>query len=167
MKTRTSLLVVLWVGLTAGALPAWSAEAGRQPSPAPAKSPKQAAAPAKTEKKAAPAAAAEEAEGNIAGITIPRASGGFLGLEIVGGNFKLSFYDVKKKPVPVDVARATARWDNKQKLGSDFTVLNPASDNQSLVGAKFVRPPYTFIVFLNLLNAAGEAVESYPVNMMQ
>ena len=167
MKTRTSLLVWLLVGVTAGALPASSAEAGQQSSKAPSKTSKTATAPAKAEKKTAPAAAKEEPEGHIAGIAVPRSSGGFLGLEIVGGNFKLSFYDAKKKPVPVDVARAAARWDNKQKLGSDFTVLNPASDNLSLVGAKFVRPPYTFIVFLTLLNEAGEGVESYPINMMQ
>ncbi len=141
MKTRTPLLVGLFVFGLLGTVPALTANA-------------------------ADAVALEE-EGKITGIAIPRASGGFLGLEIVGGNFKVSFYDTKKKPVPVDVARATARWDNKQKLGSDFTVLNAASDNMSLVGAKFVRPPYKFIVFLTLLNEAGEGVESYPVNMMQ
>lgn len=107
-------------------------------------------------------------EGKITGITLNRQSGQFLGLEIVGGNFKLSFYDEKKKPVPVDaaVARGSARWDNKQKLGTDFTVLNRSGDGLTLVGAKFVRPPYNFIVFLSLLNEAGDVIESYPVNMM-
>lgn len=143
MKTRVSLLVWLFVSGMFLAVPAWSADAGGG------------------------TAAAQEEEGTIPGIAIPRAAGGFLGLEIVGGNFKVSFYDTKKKPVPVDVTRGTARWDNKQKLGTDFTVLNPAADNKSLVGAKFVRPPYKFIVFLTLLNEAGEGVESYPVNMMQ
>ncbi len=141
MKIRTPLLVCLFVSGLLGPALALTANAADS--------------------------AAQEEEGTIPGIAIPRASGGFLGLEIVGGNFKISFYDTKKKPVPVDVTRATARWDNKQKLGSDFTVLNPASDNMSLVGAKFVRPPYKFIVFLTLLNEAGEGVESYPVNMMQ
>ena len=141
MKIRTPLLACLFVSGMLGTVPAVTANAADSTT--------------------------QEEEGTIAGITIPRASGGFLGLEIVGGNFKLSFYNPKKKPVPVDVTRATARWDNKQKLGSDFTVLNAASDNMSLVGAKFVRPPYKFIVFLTLLNEAGEGVESYPVNMMQ
>jgi len=43
--------------------------------------------------------------------------GGFLGILVENGNFKLSFYDAKKKPAQVDVARATARWPVKYKLG--------------------------------------------------
>jgi len=142
MKIRTPLLALVFASGMFGAMPVAATAAAAE-------------------------ATAQEEEGTIAGIAIPRQNGGFLGLEIVGGNFKLSFYTAKKKPVPVDVTRATARWDNKQKLGSDFTVLNAASDNMSLVGAKFVRPPYKFIVFLTLLNEAGEGVESYPINMMQ
>lgn len=109
-----------------------------------------------------------EEEGKITGITLNRPSGQFLGLEIVGGNFKLSFYDEKKKPLPVDpaVARGSARWDNKQKLGTDFTVMNRTDDGLALVGSKFVRPPYNFIVFLSLLNEAGDVIENYPVNMI-
>ena len=140
MKTRISLLFSLIVLGIFAALPAGAADATK----------------------------AEDEEGTIPGITLTRPSGTYLGLEIVSGNFKLSFYDDKKKPVAVDdaVARATARWDNKQKLGSDFTVMNKSDDGKALVGVKFVRPPYNFIVFLNLLNAAGDVVESHPVNMM-
>jgi hypothetical protein len=119
-----------------------------------------------TRAQAGGAGQAAEAAPTIPGKEIARQGGGFLGLEIVDGNFKLSFYDEKKKPVAANVARGTARWDSKQKLGRDFTVLNPGGDNLSLVGTKFVRPPYNFIVFVTLLDAAGEAVESYPVNMM-
>lgn len=121
---------------------------------------------------ALPAGAADTAKademGKIPGITLTRPSGTFLGLEIANGNFKLSFYDDKKKPVAADdvVARGTARWDNKQKVGSDFTVMNKTDDGKALVGVKFVRPPYNFIVFISLLNAAGDVVESYPVNMV-
>lgn len=139
MKTRIALLCSLFVlGCLVG-LPARAADQGK-----------------------------EEEEGKITGITLNRPSGQFLGLEIVGGNFKLSFYDEKKKPVPVDaaVARGSARWDNKQKLGTDFTVMNRTDDGLALVGAKFVRPPYNFIVFLSLLNETGDVIESYPVNMI-
>ncbi len=140
MKTRISLLCSLFVLGIVAALPVQAADAAKS----------------------------GDEEGKIPGITLVRPSGTFLGLEIAGGNFKLSFYDDKKKPVSVDdaVARATARWDNKQKLGSDFTVMNKSDDGKALVGVKFVRPPYNFIVFLNLLNAAGDVVESYPVNML-
>lgn len=139
MKTRISLLFSLLVLGIFAALPVRAADAAK-----------------------------DDEMGTIPGITLTRPSGTYLGLEIVSGNFKLSFYDDKKKPVSVDdaVARATARWDNKQKLGSDFTVMNKSDDGKALVGVKFVRPPYNFIVFLNLLNAAGEVVESHPVNMM-
>jgi hypothetical protein len=139
MKTRISLLFSLLVLGIFAALPAGAADTAK-----------------------------EDEMGKIPGITLTRPSGTFLGLEIASGNFKLSFYDDKKKPVPVDdvVARGTARWDNKQKVGSDFTVMNKTDDGKALVGVKFVRPPYNFIVFINLLNAAGDVVESYPVNMV-
>jgi hypothetical protein len=139
MKTRISLLFSLLVLGILAALPAGAADTAK-----------------------------EDEMGKIPGITLTRPSGTFLGLEIASGNFKLSFYDDKKKPVAVDdvVARGTARWDNKQKVGSDFTVMNKTDDGKALVGVKFVRPPYNFIVFINLLNAAGDVVESYPVNMV-
>jgi len=139
MKTRISLLFSLLILGTIAALPIRAAEAAKG-----------------------------DEMGTIPGITLTRAAGTYLGLEIVSGNFKLSFYDDKKKPVPVDeaVARATARWDNKQKVGTDFTVMNRTDEGKALVGVKFVRPPYNFIVFINLLNAAGEVVENYSVNML-
>lgn len=143
---KTSALVVIWALFLGGA-------AGAAPKPS---------APAEK-----PAAKAEEKEPVIEGYEIARASGGYLGLEVVGGNFRLSFYDEKKKPVPPDVARATTRWNPPQKLGSAFGVLNPSADGKTLVGNKFVQPPLNFIVFLTLLNAKGEAVESHPVNLMK
>ena len=77
--------------------------------------------------KAVPAAKAvvkKEPEPIIPGLTIPRGNGTFLGLEVAGGNFKLSFYDKKKKPVAPDVSRATARWPNlKSVTGPNRTVL--------------------------------------------
>ena len=51
-------------------------------------------------------------EPKIPGTVIPRANGTFLGLEVVGGNFKLSFYDKKKKTMAPDITRASARWPN-------------------------------------------------------
>ncbi len=126
-----------------------------------------AVAGAATTKPSTPAGKPEEKQPVIEGYEIARKSSGYLGLEVVGGNFQLSFYDEKKRPVPADVARATARWNPPQKTGSAFAVLNPSGDGKTLTGNKFVRPPLNFIVFINLLNAAGEATESYTVNLMK
>lgn len=106
----------------------------------------------------------KEVEPKIPGMTIARSNGTFLGLEVVGGNFKLSFYDKKKKAMAVDVTRATARWANPRAPGDNRTVLNVSGT--ALVGAKPVLPPFNFNVYLTLLQGEGEeakAVESYTV----
>jgi len=124
----------------------------------------------KTPAKAAPAKKDEkkkEAElPKIPGTVINRPDGNFLGLEVVGGNFKLSFYDKKHKAMAVDVSRATARWPNTKSAtpGQFRTVLNPSGT--ALVGQKPVFPPYNFNVFLTLLQGEGDeakAVENYTV----
>ncbi len=131
---------------------------------APAKSP---TAPAKKAEKTEPKKeepAAEEAEPVIPGTTIARADGTFLGLSLEGGNFKLSFYDEKKKPVSANVVRATARWNPVNKTGELRVVLNPTGDGLALTGPQQVRPPFVFKVYLTLINEAGEAVESHAVD---
>ena len=83
---------------------------------------------------------------------------------MVGGNFKLSFYDKKKKLMAVDVTRATAKWPNPRAPGDNRTVLN--GSGTALVGAKPVVPPFTFTVYLTLLQGEGaeaKAVESFVV----
>ncbi|MBI2815022.1 MAG: hypothetical protein HYX71_12135 [Opitutae bacterium] len=100
----------------------------------------------------------------IPGTVINRPNGTFLGLEVVGGNFKLTFYDKKHKPMAVDVTRATARWPNPRSPGDNRTVLN--GSGAALVGQKPVVPPFKFNVFLTLLVGEGEeakAVENYTV----
>ena len=127
------------------------------PKPAPGKP-----APAKP---TAPAKKVEPAPLKIPGIEIKRDNGTLLGLEVVDNQFKLSFYSAKRKPMAVDVTRATARWPNlHDDTGDNRTVLNPSGS--ALVGAKPVLPPYTFNVFITLLAGDGdqaEAVESYAV----
>lgn len=125
----------------------------------PAKPGAKATTPAKKEEK-------KEEEPKIPGTTIVRPGGTFLGLEVVGGQFKLSFYDKKKKPETVDVTRATARWPNPRGPGDYRTVLNPSG--QALVGSKPVTPPYVFNVYLTLLQGDGDeakAVENYVVQL--
>ena len=117
--------------------------------------------------KTAPKPAPKVEEPKIPGTTITRANGTFLGLEVVGGNFKLSFYDKKKKPMSPDVSRASARWPNPRSVtGPNRTVLNPSG--LALVGSKPVLPPFTFSVHLALMQGDGEGavvVESYDVRV--
>lgn len=100
----------------------------------------------------------------IPGTVINRPNGTFLGLEVISGVFKLTFYDKKHKEMPIDVTRATARWPNPRSPGDNRTVLN--GSGTALVGQKPVVPPYTFNVFLTLLSGEGDeakAVENYTV----
>ncbi len=110
--------------------------------------------PAKKEEKKAE-------EPQIPGVTIARPNGTFLGLELVGGKFKLSFYDSKKKPMAVDVTRATARWPNTRSgTPSDYrTVLNVSGT--ALVGERTVLPPHVFnAVYITLLQGEGDGAKA-------
>jgi hypothetical protein len=128
--------------------------------PADPKAPPATKAPVKKDEKKAP-------EPKIPGQTIPRGNGTFLGLEVVGGNFKLSFYDKKKKVMAPDVTRATARWPNPRSgavAGPNRTVLN--ANGNALVGSKPVLPPFTFNVHLALMQGEGDdakVAESYDI----
>jgi hypothetical protein len=136
MKTLAALLASLALGLVA---------LGQTP---PAKAPPGKAPPGKEAKK-------DEPPAKIDGQEIPRGDR-FLGLQVVNGVFKLSFYDAKKKPVPPDVARAVLRWDPKYKVGQERTVLNPGGGINSMTSEKAVRPPYNFKLFITLLKQATE-----------
>ncbi len=96
-----------------------------------------------------------EPPAKIEGVTIPRGKN-FLGIQIVEGNFKLSFYDEKKKPMIADVASAVLRWDAKSKSGKERVVLSPSADRKSLTSPKTIRPPYTFKLFITLLKEPAE-----------
>jgi hypothetical protein len=102
----------------------------------------------------------------ILGQTIARANGTFLGLQVINGNFVLSFYDKKKKPMVPDVTRVAARWPNLRSAttGDNRAILNP--EGNVLVGNKPVIPPLNFNLHLTFLVGDGEdaqAVESIVV----
>src|SRR5436305_917595 len=67
-------------------------------------------APKPDEKKKDDGKKKDDTIGKIEGMEIKRGSG-FMGIAVVGGNFKITFYDAKKKPVPVppEIARAALR----------------------------------------------------------
>lgn len=156
-SARALVALVMLAGLTAGL----AAQTNAPAKPAPAAPAVKAKA---GDKKAAPKA--EEKEGKIEGQVIARANGTFLGLTLDGGKFKLAFYDKKKKPMPVDVTRAVARWPNVHGPGDNRTVLNVGGDGKSLLGAQFVRGPYAFRLMITLLQGEGDStatVETFTV----
>lgn len=156
-SARAFVAIMMLVGLTAGL----TAQTNAPAKPAPAAPAVKAKA---GDKKAAPKA--EEKEGKIDGQVIARANGTFLGLTLDGGKFKLAFYDKKKKPMPVDVTRAVARWPNVHGPGDNRTVLNVGGDGKSLLGAQFVRGPYAFRLMITLLQGEGDSattVETFTV----
>lgn len=139
-----TLLVAAASGLAQSPAPAPKTN---MPAPAPAASTKKAPAPAPAKKK-------EEPPGKIEGMEIARGDKGFLGLQIVNGTFKLSFYDTKKKPIAPDVTRAALRWDPRNRVGQERAVLT-ADGSNALTSAKNIRPPYSFKLFITLLKDAG------------
>jgi hypothetical protein len=99
---------------------------------------------------------AKQAEAaRIEGVEVARGSG-FLGVQIVGGTFKISFYDAKKKPIAADAMRAVLRWDPKYKVGSERVVLNRTEDGLALASPRNIRPPYLFKLYITLLKSAAE-----------
>jgi cytochrome c1 len=115
--------------------------------------------------KTAPGAEKKPAEvPKIDGLTITRPNGAFLGLQVLNGNFVLTFYDKEKKKAKVDVARAVLRWPVKYQPADERTVLNPGGPN-TLTSAKGVRPPLNFKVYVSLFTEGSDAaVESYVVD---
>jgi len=96
----------------------------------------------------------DEEKGKIEGIEIPHGKG-FMGLQLVSGTFKLSFYDENKKPTAPDVTRAALRWDVKYQPTPERTVLNPDGGN-ALAGGKTVKPPYAFTLAITLIKGEGD-----------
>jgi hypothetical protein len=109
-------------------------------------------------KKAVPAKT--EAPATIEGIVVPRGERGFLGVQIVGGMFKITFYDAKKKVVAPDVLRAVLRWDPKYKVGKEQVVLNRSEDGKALTSPKPIRPPHQFKLFITLIKDVTESEDA-------
>jgi hypothetical protein len=163
MLVRPALLGLVLAGVSTGfgqsAPRAGSVAAPASPPPA-----VKATAPAgRAAAKATPESAKTKEEPKIEGITIPRANGTFLGLQVANGNFVLTFYDKEKKKTAVDVARAPLRWPGKYQPPPQRTVLNPGAPN-TLTSGKLVRPPLSFRVYLALFrDGSDDAVESFVV----
>ena len=118
-------------------------------------------AQAPAQKKAAPGAPAKKdakakkEEPKIEGQEIARKDGGYLGLMIAEGKFKLSFYDKEKKPIAPDVKMAVMRWSPTYQRSDERVVLSAAGKN-TMSSERVIRPPYSFKLFMTLLKDAAE-----------
>ena len=114
--------------------------------------------------KAAPAETTQS-EGVIPGTTIARPNGHFLGLEVVTGNFKLSFYNEHKKPEAGDLSSAVLRWPVHYQPNDERTLLTPTGDGLALTSGKAVKAPLSFKLFMSMF-APGKTdpVESYVID---
>jgi hypothetical protein len=169
MKLHPALLLV--VGLS-------GAVAIAQTTPPPTKIQLTPVAPASKDAKAAPAKDAKDAKkdpkkdakkkeeemGKTEGMEIARAGGGFLGVRVVDGLWRVTFYNAKRKPTPPDVARIALRWDAKYKVGEERVVLNPGPDANSMTHPKVVRPPLTFKLFITLLASSPDGTDAASEN---
>ena len=105
-----------------------------------------------------------EKEGTIAGTSIKRDQGGWLGVEIKGGTFHLSFYNDKKKPIPADRSSAVFRWSVHYQPNAERTELLPTDDPAVLASAYPVKPPLTFKLHIALFSDSIKDPEGYTLD---
>jgi len=109
----------------------------------------------------------EEAPAKIDGVTVARGAG-FLGLQIVGGHFKVSFYDAKKKPMPPDVPSAVLRWNVNYQPDPERVFLTPGGGPNSLMSDRVIRQPYSFKLTVLLLKGNDDGnPETFLVDFQQ
>jgi len=117
---------------------------------------------------AAPAAADaptdSEKEGTISGIAVKRDKGGFIGVDLKGGSFQITFYNDKKKPVPADRSSAVLHWPVHYQPNQERTELLPTDDPAVLASPYPVKPPHTFKLFISLFTEGSSDVESYVID---
>lgn len=126
----------------------------------------------KADAKAAPAAAKKDEKkkkademGKIDGLEIPRGAG-FMGIQIVGGVFKLTTYDARKKPAAADFTRVALRWNPSNQKAPERALLVPGGGLGSFTSEKIVKPPYAFKLFITLIKGDGDdaPVENFTVD---
>lgn len=94
----------------------------------------------------------------IEGQPIARAGGGWLGLRVEAGTFRLRFYDSRRQPVTPDAARAVLRWKSNRRVAREVAILTPGSDPAVMTSDRTVPPPYSFRLTIVLLRAgAGDS----------
>jgi hypothetical protein len=107
--------------------------------------------------------------GKIDGMEIARTNGGFLGLAIVDGNFRLKFYNAEKKPTAPDVSSVVLRWPVNYQRTDERATLTPTSEENVFSSEKVVRPPFTLRLNMTLFKdgADEQTAENYIVEFHQ
>jgi len=107
----------------------------------------------------------DDKEGTVAGTPVQRSQGGWIGIELKGNNWVLTFYNEKKKPIPADVSSAVFWWPVHYQPNAERTELLP-SDNAAVFSSPYsVRAPHTFILHVVLLKEEKtDYTESYVIN---
>jgi hypothetical protein len=114
----------------------------------------------------------EEAPAKIEGMEIARGDAGFMGLKIVDGTFKLTFYDKAKKPIAADVSQAVMRWNPVYQRNEERVVLERSGDGKYLTSPRVIRPPHSFKLYMTLFKEPSPgteavAAENYVVDFAQ
>jgi hypothetical protein len=106
-----------------------------------------------------------EKEGKILGYAVKRPQGGWIGLEIKDSNFRLTFYNDKKKPIPADRSSATLKWSVHYQPNPERTELLPTDNPAVLASAYSVRAPYLFKLHVTLLADGLPDPETYIIDV--
>jgi hypothetical protein len=106
-----------------------------------------------------------EKEGKIQGYAQKRPQGGWIGLEIKDSNFRLTFYNDKKKPIPADRTSATLKWSVHYQPNPERTELLPTDNPAVLASAYSVRAPYLFKLHVNLFAEGLTEPETYIIDI--
>jgi hypothetical protein len=107
----------------------------------------------------------DDKEGTIAGTPDPRPNGGWIGVEIKGGNFRLTFYNEKKKPVAADCSSAIFRWAVHYQPNDERTELLPTDDPSVFSSEYPVRAPYVFHkLHITLIFTGRSDVEAHNID---
>jgi hypothetical protein len=106
----------------------------------------------------------DDKEGTIPGVTVARAQGGYLGVELKNSTFQITFYDAKKHPVAADRTSAILRWAVHYQPNDERTELVPTGDAAVLGNSYVVKPPYNIRLHVTLLGGGTEEPETYLVD---
>lgn len=105
--------------------------------------------------------------GKVEGIEVKRGDG-YFGVELVGGNFKITFYDKKRKVIAAPFTRAALRWPVNYRPADERAVVNVSGEGKALTSSKVVKPPYQFKLYITFLaegaDESGAGTESYVVD---
>ena len=106
------------------------------------------------------ASARASEESKIEGQSIARAGGGWLGLKVESGTFRLRFYDANKQPVAPDVPRAVLRWKSNRRIAREVVVLTPGGGPNLMTSERTVPPPFNFRLTIVLMRASTGDTEA-------